>query len=121
MATLKKSTTSTVEGPDSDTRRRFDPTFKLEAVSLGKRIGISQAAKDLGVGEPNLRNWTQAVAAHGAQAFAPLSQRTDVDAEMRRLREENRVLKIEREILKKRQHTLRGKTGEVRFHFRACR
>ena len=101
MATSKKSTTPTVEGLDSDSRRRFDQTFKLEAVNLGKRIGISQAAKDLGVGESNLRNWTQSVAAHGAQAFAPLSQRTDVDVELRRLREENRVLKIEREILKK--------------------
>ena len=71
------------------------------AVNLSKRIGINQAAKDLGVGESNLCNWTQAVAAQSAQAFAPLSQRTDVDVEMRRLREENRVLKIEREILKK--------------------
>ena len=101
MAKTKKSTTPAVEGPDSDVRRRFDTSFKHEAVNLGKRIGISQAAKDLGVGESNLRNWTQAVAAHGTQAFAPLSQRTDVDAEMRRLREENRVLRIEREILKK--------------------
>jgi transposase-like protein len=49
----------------------FDAAFKQEAVALGKRIGISQAAKDLGVGDSNLRNWTQAVAAHGAQAFAP--------------------------------------------------
>jgi len=30
-----------------------------------------------------------------------LSQRTDVDAELRRLREENRVLRIEKDILKK--------------------
>lgn len=101
MAKSKTSTAPTVEGSDCDSRRRFDATYMLEAVNLGKRIGISQAAKDLGVGESNLRNWTQAVAALGAQAFAPLSQRTDVDVELRRLREENRVLKIEREILKK--------------------
>ena len=84
-----------------DSRRRFDAIFKQEAVVLGKRIGISQAAHDLGVGESNLRNWTKAVAAHGTQAFAPVSQRTDVDAEMRRLREEVRVLRMERDILKK--------------------
>lgn len=82
-------------------RRRFDPTFKHEAVALAKRIGIPQAAKDLGVNEANLRNWTQAVTDRGSQAFAPISQRTDVDSELRRLREEVRVLKMEREILKK--------------------
>ena len=82
-------------------RRQFDPAFKLEAVELGKRIGIPRAASDLGVIESNLRNWTKAVAARGAQAFAPISERTDVEAEVRRLREENRVLKMERDILKK--------------------
>jgi transposase len=41
------------------------------------------------------------VASRGTQAFAPLSQRTDVEAELRKLREENRRLKIEHEILKK--------------------
>ena len=77
----------TVAESSDDSRRRFDATFKHEAVALGKRIGISQAAKDLDIGESNLRNWTQAVAVHGAQAFAPLSQRNDADAEMRRLRD----------------------------------
>lgn len=102
MAKHKQPTpTTTTSTLSADSRRRFDATYKQEAVALGKRIGISQAARDLGVGEPNLRNWTQAVAAQGAQAFAPLSQRTDVDAEMRRLREEVRVLRIERDILKK--------------------
>ena len=85
----------------SDARRHFDAQFKQEAVMLGKRIGIAQAAQDLGVGESNLRNWSHAVAAHGSQAFAPLAVRTDVDAELRRLREENRILKMERDILKK--------------------
>lgn len=82
-------------------RRRFDAQFKLQAVDLGKEIGIPRAASDLGISEGNLRNWTKAVADRGRQAFAPASQRTDVDAELKRLREENRVLKMERDILKK--------------------
>ncbi len=82
-------------------RRHFDAHFKQEAVALGKRIGIRQAAQDLGIGESNLRSWTRAIVNRGAQAFAPLSQRTDVDAEIRRLREEVRILRMEREILKK--------------------
>ncbi len=95
----KHHTTTRLAGDRS--RRHFDAAFKQEAVNLGKRIGIRQAAQDLGVGESNLRNWSHAVSHRGGEAFAPVSQRTDVDAEMRRLREEVRVLKIEREILKK--------------------
>jgi transposase-like protein len=97
MAKHQPPTSNEAEGH----RRRFDPSFKHEAVVLGKRIGIPQAAKDLGVNETNLRNWSQAVADRGSQAFAPISQRTDVDSELRRLREEVRVLKMERDILKK--------------------
>ena len=82
-------------------RRRFEAAFKQEAVSLARRIGFAQAAHDLGVSEANLRNWDKAIASLGQQAFAPASQRTDVEAELRRLREENRVLRLEREILKK--------------------
>jgi len=87
--------------PPVDKRRRFDPAFKREAVELGRRIGVVQAAADLGISESNLRNWTKAVDTQGSQAFLPFSQRTDLEAENRRLREENRVLKMEREILKK--------------------
>lgn len=101
MAKSPKPSPSTAGGPSPDSRRRFDATFKQGAVALSKRVGVSQAAKELQVGESNLRNWIQAVAAHGAQAFSPLSQRTDVDAELRRLRDEVRVLRMEKEILKK--------------------
>ena len=97
----KHHTTTKPNQKTGDSRRHFDATFKLEAVALGKRIGIGQAARDLGIVEGNLRNWTKSVAAHGAQAFAPLAQRTDMDSEMRRLREEVRVLRMERDILKK--------------------
>jgi len=101
MTKHQKPTNPSKTEPDSGNRRRFDATFKQESVALGKRIGIRQACQDLGISESNLRNWTKAVSAHGTQAFAPISQRTDVDAELRRLREEVRVLRIEREILKK--------------------
>lgn len=93
MSTPKK-------GPKA-TRRRYDPAFKREAVELGRRIGIPQAANDLGITEGNLRNWTKAVDAQGSQAFLPMNERTDLEAENRRLKEENRILKMEREILKK--------------------
>ena len=82
-------------------RRRFDPEFKHEAVKLAKQIGFSQAATDLGVNESNLRNWAAAIEAAGPLAFAPRSERDDAASELRRLREENRILKMERDILKK--------------------
>jgi transposase len=101
MAKKPQSPTPAAESGEKSRRRRFDSAFKQEAVHLAKRIGIRQAAADLGVGESNLRNWTQAVATQGAQAFTPAAQRTDVDAELRRLREQVRVLTMERDILKK--------------------
>jgi len=82
-------------------RRRYDPAFKQDAVKLAKQIGFAKAAQDLGVNESNLRNWTREVDLHGSLAFTGQEQREDVVAENRRLREENRVLKMEREILKK--------------------
>jgi transposase len=101
MTKKRSSTNPGTADSSGGTRRRFDASFKQEAVTLAKRIGFRQAAQDLGVGESNLRNWAAAMSARGVQAFAPLSQRTDVDSELRRLREENRVLRMERDILKK--------------------
>jgi transposase-like protein len=97
-------------------RRHFEASFKHEAVVLGKRISIHQAALDLGRNESNLRKWTQSVVAHGSQAFAALSQRNDMDAEMRLLRKGVRVLKMERDILKMRRYASRKKTSEVSIH-----
>lgn len=82
-------------------KRRYDPAFKEEAIELGRRIGIVQASKDLGISESCLRKWTKTVEAKGKQSLLPMSQRTDLEAENRRLREQLRVVTMEREILKK--------------------
>lgn len=92
MSTSKKS---------RQQRRNFEPDFKREAVGLAKRIGFRQAADDLGVTESNLREWAKKMDQLGSQAFLPKSQRTDLEAENHRLREELRILKMERDILKK--------------------
>ena len=83
----------------SDKRRHFEAAFKLPSAQLAKQIGFRQAAADLGVSEGNLRNWEKAVSTHGQLAFAPLAQRDDVTSEVKRLREENRILKMERFFL----------------------
>jgi transposase len=59
---------------------------------------VVQAAKSLGVDPSSLRGWLKQFSVDGA---AQLDQAGSVQAELRRLREENRRLKLEREVLKK--------------------
>jgi len=93
----------TISEPNQPKRRRrtFDPAFKEEAIELGRRIGIVQASIDLGISQSCLRKWTKMVDDRGSQSLLPMNQRTDLEAENHRLREEVRILKMEREILKK--------------------
>ena len=79
----------------------YPPEFREEAVRLvrdgGKSIG--RVARDLGIADQSLRNWVK-------QSDLDTGRRTDgltseERAELRRLRRENRVLREEREILKK--------------------
>ena len=87
--------------PESRRRRTFSDDFKYEAVALAKSIGVRQAASDLNISEGNLRNWKKAVEQHGDLAFAGVSEHESASHELRRLRSENRILKQERDILKK--------------------
>ena len=82
-------------------RRSFSREFKLEAVKLVKEGGvkIAQASRDLGICETSLRRWIQQYEAdHGEGPAGTLT--TKEKEELRRLRRENRTLKMEREILK---------------------
>ena len=80
-------------------RRSFTAEFKAEAVELvrasGKRIG--EIARDLDLTETVLRDWVKR-----AQEV-PNGQLADIDerAELKRLREEVRVLRMERDFAKK--------------------
>jgi len=83
-------------------RRSFGKEFRLEAVKLVKEGGLSvnAAARDLGIYAASLRRWVQQYEIdHGkGPAGAMTSQEKE---ELRRLRQENRQLRMEREILKK--------------------
>ena len=78
----------------------YPPEFKVEAVHLvqqGER-SLAQIASDLGVSEQSLRNWVKRIEIDtGVRAGLTTEERD----ELRRLRRENRILKEEREILKK--------------------
>lgn len=80
-------------------RRKHTSEFKMEAVRLAQRDGIvvSQVARDLDIHESLLHKWIKQFGknADGSQVTASEHE------ELVRLRRENRVLKEEREILKK--------------------
>jgi transposase len=83
------------------TRPPYPPEFRAEAVRLvrsGSKL-IREVAEDLGVSEQTLRNWVrQGDLDDGRRSDGLTSSEQE---ELRRLRRENRVLRQEREILKK--------------------
>ena len=81
-------------------RRAFTPAYKAEVVALCHLPGasIGKVARDLGVGETAVRRWV-------AQAEVDSGRRpglsSDEREELSQLRKENRVLREERDILKR--------------------
>lgn len=80
-------------------RRKYSREFKAEAVKLVLEQGLTraQASRDLGVAESVLGRWVQ-LAERDAQPGAITAEERE---ELKRLRKENKVLRTEREILKK--------------------
>lgn len=83
------------------TRRRFAAEFKVEAVKrlLEGGRGLSEVATELGLSPGQLSQWrNEHLAAGSAEALA---LRKEEQAEVQRLRRENKRLEEEVEILKK--------------------
>ncbi|NND96103.1 MAG: IS3 family transposase [Pirellulaceae bacterium] len=85
-----------------DTRRTFSREFKLAAVKKVIEHGLSyaQVAKDLGVRDSMIRKWKKGFDQDGTLQAAVTSSNS-VEDELKRLREENRQLRMERDIFKK--------------------
>jgi transposase len=79
----------------------YPPEFRREAVELVRTSGTSRRAiaADLGISTETLRQWVKQAELDGGLRQDGLS--TDERAELRRLQRENRILREEREILKK--------------------
>lgn len=82
------------------TRPPYAPEFRAEAVRLIREGGASvrQVARDLDVKADTLRSWLKRA---DSDAGRREGITTDERTELTRLRRENRLLKEEREILKK--------------------
>ena len=76
--------------------------FKREAINLVLTSGLSQkqVAADLGIGQSTLGKWLSQYRS-SPEGAAQVQADESVEAELHRLRKENRILKEEREILKK--------------------
>ena len=83
-------------------RRTFSREYKLEAVKKVVLQGMSycEVARDLGIRDNLIHNWRKAFEADGT-LDAQLRGSTSPEAELKRLRDEVRQLKMERDILKK--------------------
>ena len=81
-------------------RRRHSEEFKREAVKLVTDQGytLAEAARSLGLDASLVRSWRQKYAPE--HTGGPKMQESDQE-ELGRLREENRRLRMERDILKK--------------------
>ena len=81
------------------TRRSFSKEFKLEAVHLADTSGnTAQTARELGVQADMIRRWRKRIEEDGKRAFPGHGNPRDeelirLQREIRRLREENIVLK----------------------------
>lgn len=83
-------------------KRTFSREFKLAAVKkiVEQGLSYSEVARELSVSDGMLRNWRKAFESDGTLSKDAVNN-PSIDAEVKRLREENRQLMIERDILKK--------------------
>ena len=84
---------------EKKTQKRYPKEFKEEAVALVTEQGyrVPEAAKSLGIGVSLLYTWK----ANFEKEKAGFSLKEDERDELKRLRKENKDLRMEKEILKK--------------------
>jgi transposase len=82
---------------------KYSQEFKHDAVKLVTEQGyrVSEASRNLDVNTGVLRRWIKELEKDKAAAFPGNGRMTPEQEEIKRLREENKRLLMEREILKK--------------------
>ena len=84
-------------------RRMYDDEFKRDAVRLvtNNSYGVSETARRLGINAKMLGRWKREAETSPNGALTGNGHVSPEPDEMRRLREENKRLRMERDILKK--------------------
>jgi len=87
----------------TEKRKNYTAEFKREAVHLvtEKGYSISQAARNLDININMLRRWKHQLEEQDQSAFPGKGHLLPDQEELYRLREENKRLRMERDILKK--------------------
>jgi transposase len=87
--------------PRGHTHQPYSPEYRAEAVRLVREGGRTprQLAADLGCSEEAIRSWLKQADLDAGRRSDGLT--TEERAELRRLRAENRTLRMERDLLKK--------------------
>ncbi|HAB53965.1 MAG TPA: hypothetical protein DCE80_17610 [Ignavibacteriales bacterium] len=87
----------------SEKRKTYDKEFKLSAVKMIVEGGmsVSRVAKDLGVNENSLHNWKRSYREDQQNAFPGKGRMKPEEEELRKLKRELHIVKMERDILKK--------------------
>ncbi len=85
-------------------RRQYTAEFKKEAVELvaKQNYTVTQAASSLGISRNILDRWRREYRAREQNPFPGKGHQPAEIEELKRLREENRRLRLEKDILKKR-------------------
>ena len=80
--------------------RGYPPEFRTEAVRLYRETdkSLREVSNDLGISVESLRKWVRQVEIDGGQREGLTTEERE---ELRRLKRENKILREEREILKK--------------------
>lgn len=84
-------------------KKKYSKEFKLDSISLVKEQGYTriEAARSLGVDRQLISRWIKEEEKEGASSFRGQGKLSPEQLEIRRLKEENKRLKMEKEILKK--------------------
>ena len=83
--------------------RTYTREFKREAVRLAKESDLpaTQVARQLGIHRNVLASWRKQLAEQGEQAFSGAPVESVEEGELEKLQREVKVLRMERDVLKK--------------------
>lgn len=84
-------------------RKKFDKEFKMRAIKMVVEDGLSKAevGRRLGINQALIGKWISAFQADSQDAFPGKGRLKPQEEELRRLKQENKELRMEMEFLKK--------------------